>query len=64
MLLQYKRIDIGMQSCNLMIFIRDSMLPGVRVTAGLGFFLCSGQGSGCLGDSEDQGEDSDFLLQN
>ena len=33
----------------------DSMLPGVRVTAGLGFFLCSG----CLGDSED----SDSLLQ-
>ena len=31
------------------------MLSGDRVTAGLGFFLCSG----CLGDSED----SDSLLQ-
>ena len=30
------------------------MLPGVQVTTGLGFFLCSG----CLGDSED----SDSLL--
>ena len=26
-----------------------SMLPGVQVTTGLGFFLCSG----CLGDCED-----------
>ena len=33
----------------------DSMLPGVQVTAGLGFFLRSG----CLGDSKD----SDSLLQ-
>ena len=32
----------------------DSVLPGVQVTARLGFFLCSG----CLGDSDD----SDSLL--